>query len=413
MAGRHGEGRGTACETETETPHLVTRRVNVSFNPTGFLGVHRQKNKSKPDTFSATVTVGVRKQAYLGTFATAEEAALCIAQSPEGQAAAEKSDKQQAAKRKFSASILGKPTKGGQFGEAFRMKVEESGLSGEELAQRQQELFAEARQLLPTRASSVPGSSSDHLASGGQSSARTAWGPPPPQRSTSITEVLDELAAKRQLSGEGRPAGDSTAELSMLRTSAAGGGSGIVPPSTCHCPPSQSRTHAAVDDRPQQPTPSRHPPSRHPPSRHPPWTAASASAVWDGARGDGGPGDVWRVRGWGGGAANAGTANAGAANAGTANAGTAHAGAAPSGYACAAATAAPHPSRQRSGGVAVAVRVGDVLGGGPGMAAATAAAAAASAAAAALGVATAAAAGAATTATTATAATAVAWPRWS
>ena len=204
MAGRHGEGRGTACETETETPHLVTRRVNVSFNPTGFLGVHRQKNKSKPDTFSATVTVGVRKQAYLGTFATAEEAALCIAQSPEGQAAAEKSDKQQAAKRKFSASILGKPTKGGQFGEAFRMKVEESGLSGEELAQRQQELFAEARQLLPTRASSVPGSSSDHLASGGKSSARTAWGPPPPQRSTSITEVLDELAAKRQLSGEGR-----------------------------------------------------------------------------------------------------------------------------------------------------------------------------------------------------------------
>ena len=81
---------------------------------------------------------------------------------------------------------------------------------------------------------------------------------------------------------------------------------------------------------------------------------------------------MWRVRGWGGGAANAGTANAGAANAGTANAGTA-----PSGYACAAATAAPHPSRQHSGGVAVAVRVGDVRGGGPGMAAATAAVAAA------------------------------------
>ena len=71
---------------------------------------------------------------------------------------------------------------------------------------------------------------------------------------------------------------------------------------------------------------------------------------------------MWRVRGWGGGAANAGTANAGAA---------------PSGYACAAATAAPHPSRQHSGGVAVAVRVGDVRGGGPGMAAATAAVAAA------------------------------------
>ena len=71
---------------------------------------------------------------------------------------------------------------------------------------------------------------------------------------------------------------------------------------------------------------------------------------------------MWRVRGWGGGAANAGTANAGTA---------------PSGYACAAATAAPHPSRQHSGGVAVAVRVGDVRGGGPGMAAATAAVAAA------------------------------------
>ena len=122
----------------------------------------------------------------------------------------------------------------------------------------------------------------------------------------------------------------------------------------------------------------------HPPSRHPPWTAASASAVWDGARGDGGPGDVWRVRGWGGGnATGTGTANAGTANAGAANAGAASGDgrlpqAMASGFAPPAATAAP-PSRQRSSGVAVAVRVGDVLGRSPGMAAATAAAAAAAA----------------------------------
>ena len=214
MAGRHGQGRGTACETETETgPHLASSaegvRLRVSGNKTGFLGVYRQKNGSKPDTYSANVTVGGGKQVYLGTYATAEEAALCIARSPEGQAAAEKSDKQETAKRKFSIPGRRKHASTpfrNEMREGLRMKVEESGLSEEELAQRQQELFAEARQLLPTRASSVPGSSSDHLASGGKSSARTAWGPPPPQRSTSITEVLDELAAKRQLSGEGRAA---------------------------------------------------------------------------------------------------------------------------------------------------------------------------------------------------------------
>ena len=203
---------------------------------------------------------------------------------------------------------------------------------------------------MPTAASSVPSSSSssDTLASGGGPSAHTAWGPPLPQRSRSITEVLDELAAKRQASGEGRAAKERWAAAEQAAEEAA---------------------EAAADALAQ------------PPGRHPPWTAASAAAVWDGARGDGGPGDVWRVRGWGGGAASTANTTSTASTGSTASAG------APSGCACRAPMAAPHPSthapqqQQREGAVAVAVRVGDVLGRGPGMAATTAAAAAAAAAA--------------------------------
>ena len=55
---------------------------------TGYFGVRLNKpGQSKP--YLAQVSRG-GKQVTLGTFATAEEAALCVARSPEGQAAAKK-----------------------------------------------------------------------------------------------------------------------------------------------------------------------------------------------------------------------------------------------------------------------------------------------------------------------------------
>ena len=60
----------------------------MADNKTGYFGVTLTKpGKSKP--YQAQVTRG-GKSAFLGYFATAEEAALCIARSPEGQAAAKR-----------------------------------------------------------------------------------------------------------------------------------------------------------------------------------------------------------------------------------------------------------------------------------------------------------------------------------
>ena len=60
----------------------------VADNKTGYFGMYLdQRAKTKP--YLALVRRG-GKQVYLGSFATAEEAALCIARSPEGQAAAKK-----------------------------------------------------------------------------------------------------------------------------------------------------------------------------------------------------------------------------------------------------------------------------------------------------------------------------------
>ena len=56
-------------------------------NSTGYFGVGHKPGKSKP--YLARVRRG-GKQVSLGHFATAEEAALCFARSPEGQAAAKK-----------------------------------------------------------------------------------------------------------------------------------------------------------------------------------------------------------------------------------------------------------------------------------------------------------------------------------
>ena len=57
----------------------------VADNKTGYFGVHHQRGKNKP--YEARVRRG-GKQVSLGSFATPEEAALCVARSPEGQAAA-------------------------------------------------------------------------------------------------------------------------------------------------------------------------------------------------------------------------------------------------------------------------------------------------------------------------------------
>ena len=60
----------------------------VSDNTAGYFGVyHRGPGKSKP--YQVRVTRGGKK-VHLGRFATAKEAALCVARSPEGQEAADR-----------------------------------------------------------------------------------------------------------------------------------------------------------------------------------------------------------------------------------------------------------------------------------------------------------------------------------
>ena len=58
----------------------------VADNKTGYFGVNLDK-PGYPKPYKAEVRRG-GKQVSLGYFATAEEAALCVARSPEGQAAA-------------------------------------------------------------------------------------------------------------------------------------------------------------------------------------------------------------------------------------------------------------------------------------------------------------------------------------
>ena len=58
----------------------------VADNKTGYLGVYLS-NPGKPKPYAAQVSRG-GKMVSLGCFATAEEAALCIARSPEGKEAA-------------------------------------------------------------------------------------------------------------------------------------------------------------------------------------------------------------------------------------------------------------------------------------------------------------------------------------
>ena len=60
----------------------------MADNKTGYFGVYLD-HPGQPKPYEAQVSRG-GKQVSLGSFATAEEAALCVARSPEGQAAAER-----------------------------------------------------------------------------------------------------------------------------------------------------------------------------------------------------------------------------------------------------------------------------------------------------------------------------------
>ena len=93
---RSREGQAAAQRVEAE-PGLLTSeeawqqaqaeglRLRVADNKTGYSGVKHNPGRSKP--FEAQMRRG-GKSVGLVSFATAEEAALCVARSPEGRAAA-------------------------------------------------------------------------------------------------------------------------------------------------------------------------------------------------------------------------------------------------------------------------------------------------------------------------------------
>ena len=94
---RTPEGQTLAAEPAAAAPPLTSEEarqqaqtegltLRVAENKTGYFGVHLgEPGRAKP--FAAQVRRGGKKVS-LGYFATAEEAALCVARTPEGQAAA-------------------------------------------------------------------------------------------------------------------------------------------------------------------------------------------------------------------------------------------------------------------------------------------------------------------------------------
>jgi NADH:ubiquinone oxidoreductase subunit D len=94
---RTPEGRAVAADRAAAAAPLTSEEARqqaqaekltllVAENTTGYFGVHLDK-PGQPKPYKAQVKRG-GKLVYLGMFATAEEAALCIARTPEGQAAA-------------------------------------------------------------------------------------------------------------------------------------------------------------------------------------------------------------------------------------------------------------------------------------------------------------------------------------
>jgi hypothetical protein len=93
---RTPEGQAVAAERAAAAPPLTSEQARqqaqaekltllVADNRTGYFGVYLKPGRAKP--CQAQVGRG-GKDVYLGYFATAEEAALCVARSPEGRAAA-------------------------------------------------------------------------------------------------------------------------------------------------------------------------------------------------------------------------------------------------------------------------------------------------------------------------------------
>ena len=91
------EGRAAVAERAAAPPPLTSEEarqqaqakgltLRVADNRAGYFGVHLT-NPGQPKPYQAKLTRG-GKQVSLGSFATAEEAALCVARSPEGQALA-------------------------------------------------------------------------------------------------------------------------------------------------------------------------------------------------------------------------------------------------------------------------------------------------------------------------------------
>eukprot|EP00964_Phaeocystis_antarctica_P137779 scaffold102384_cov48-Phaeocystis_antarctica.AAC.1 len=83
------ERAATAARLTSEEARQQARAegltLRVSRSTTGYFGVAHQPGRSKP--YLAQLMRG-GKLVYLGMFVTAEEAALCVARSPEGRAAA-------------------------------------------------------------------------------------------------------------------------------------------------------------------------------------------------------------------------------------------------------------------------------------------------------------------------------------
>eukprot|EP00964_Phaeocystis_antarctica_P081009 scaffold50633_cov57-Phaeocystis_antarctica.AAC.1 len=75
------------CTSQGKQARAEGLTLLVGENKTGYLGV-RHESKSKRNPYRAQVRRS-GKDVHLGNFVTAEEAALCVARSPEGQAAAQ------------------------------------------------------------------------------------------------------------------------------------------------------------------------------------------------------------------------------------------------------------------------------------------------------------------------------------
>ena len=95
---RSPEGRAAAAERAAAAAPLTSEEARqqaqaekltllVADNKSGYFGVHIQNPGHQPKPYQARVWRG-GKQMGLGSFATAEEAALCVARTPEGRAVA-------------------------------------------------------------------------------------------------------------------------------------------------------------------------------------------------------------------------------------------------------------------------------------------------------------------------------------